>query len=305
MVDQSKLERSQDMLRLASEMSLQYYKKPLIITYSGGKDSDVMLDLARKALKPGEFEVVNSHTTVDAPPTVYHIREVFEQLKADGIKTTVKYPMHKGKRVTMWDLIADNGMPPTRLARYCCTVLKENSTSNSLRAVGVRNDESRTRSSYDDFALWGGTRTNYSVEHVKEVYAEAQEKDEFWDCQFITMAKKNKSIVVRPILHWTHNDIWDYIHENDIKYNPLYDKGFKRVGCIGCPLSGCKNMKRGFSMFPTYRKAYLRAFDKMIKQHTHGCKWKTAEEVMEWWLADKTAIPGQLQLSFEEQTDDI
>lgn len=64
-------------------------------------------------------------------------------------------------------------------------------------------------------------------------------------------------------------------------------------------------MKRGFSMFPTYRKAYLRAFDKMIKQHTHGCKWKTAEEVMEWWLADKTAIPGQLQLSFEEQTDDI
>lgn len=75
---QEKIKEAIEALRLASKMSLKYYKKPLIITYSGGKDSDVMLDLAKRA--DIEFEVMNSHTTVDAPETVYHIREVFEKI---------------------------------------------------------------------------------------------------------------------------------------------------------------------------------------------------------------------------------
>lgn len=54
-------------IRMASEMSLSYYQKPLVCTYSGGKDSDVMLELFRRAGIP--FEVLHSHTTMDAPPT--------------------------------------------------------------------------------------------------------------------------------------------------------------------------------------------------------------------------------------------
>lgn len=53
-------------IKAASEMSLSHYKQPLICTYSGGKDSDVMLELFRRSGIP--FEVLNSHTTADAPP---------------------------------------------------------------------------------------------------------------------------------------------------------------------------------------------------------------------------------------------
>lgn len=53
-------------IKLASEMSLHYYKKPLVCTYSGGKDSDVMLELFKRS--GVLFEVSNSHTTADAPP---------------------------------------------------------------------------------------------------------------------------------------------------------------------------------------------------------------------------------------------
>ena len=53
-------------IKAASEMSLSHYKQPLICTYSGGKDSDVMLRLFRRSGIP--FEVLNSHTTADAPP---------------------------------------------------------------------------------------------------------------------------------------------------------------------------------------------------------------------------------------------
>ena len=118
-MDEEKIEHSCKTLKLAAEMSKEYYGKPLIITYSGGKDSDVMLWIAERCLKPDEFEVISSHTSVDAPPTVYHIREVFERLNSKGIKATERYPLDKdGKQITMWNLIPQKQIPPTRLARY-------------------------------------------------------------------------------------------------------------------------------------------------------------------------------------------
>ena len=71
-------------LRLAAEMSETYYAKPLIITISGGKDSDACLALARAA--GIRYEVQHNHTSVDAPETVYHVRETFRRLENEGIK---------------------------------------------------------------------------------------------------------------------------------------------------------------------------------------------------------------------------
>lgn len=89
-------------LRLAAEMSETYYAKPLIITTSGGKDSDACLALARAA--GIRYEVQHNHTTADAPETVYHVRETFRRLENEGIKCTVNLPTYKGQRVTMWSL---------------------------------------------------------------------------------------------------------------------------------------------------------------------------------------------------------
>ena len=110
-------------IKLASEMSLQHYGVPLVCTYSGGKDSDVVLELFRRSGVP--YEVHNSHTTVDAPQTIYHIRQKFGVLENLGIKATVEKPVYKGQRCSMWTLIPEKKTPPTRMKRYCCSVLKE------------------------------------------------------------------------------------------------------------------------------------------------------------------------------------
>ena len=124
-----KICKAQKALRLAADMSKTYYGEPLIVTYSGGKDSDVMLDLAESCLKADEFEVLNSHTTVDAPETVRHIRETFKRLNDKGIKTSIDYHVQEdGTRLTMWNLIPKKLMPPTRIVRYCCQVLKESNS---------------------------------------------------------------------------------------------------------------------------------------------------------------------------------
>lgn len=131
-LEQKAIER----IKMASELSLYHYKQPLICTDSGGKDSDVMLELFKRSGVP--FEVLNSHTTADAPPTVYHIRKKFRQLEEEGIKATIKYPP-----LTMWQLIPKKLLPPTRMARYCCAVLKEGNTPNRFVATGVRWAESK------------------------------------------------------------------------------------------------------------------------------------------------------------------
>ena len=153
-----KIEKAKKALRLAADMSKTYYKAPLIIAYSGGKDSDVLLHLAESVLSCSEFEVINGHTTVDAPETVYHIRNTFKRLNGKGIKTTIDY--HKkpdGTNETMWTLITKKTMPPTRIVRYCCQVLKETTTPHRLCALGVRAAESSKRQGRDTFGTRGGT----------------------------------------------------------------------------------------------------------------------------------------------------
>lgn len=71
-----------------------------------------------------------------------------------------------------------------------------------------------------------------------------------------------------------------------------------RVGCIGCPMAGKRRYKE-FADFPTYKRAYIRSFDKMLeirKAKGLDTKWKTGEDVFNWWMRDDNIV-GQMELS--------
>ena len=84
---------------------------------SGGKDSSVLTHIAMKAGCP--FDVIHNHTTVDAPETVYFIREKFKRLRAAGIKAEIVMP-----KETMWQLIVRKKTPPTIAERLGTLVRK-------------------------------------------------------------------------------------------------------------------------------------------------------------------------------------
>ena len=140
--EQTAIER----LRQAAELSEFYYQKPLMLTYSGGKDSEVCLELAKRA--GIAFEVIHSITTADAPETVRHVRQKFHELELAGVQCTIHRPRYKGQPTSMWNLIPQKGFPPIRTHRYCCQVLKEGATPHRMVVIGVRRDESMTRRSY-------------------------------------------------------------------------------------------------------------------------------------------------------------
>ena len=114
-----------------------------VIADSGGKDSSVIKHIALKTKEMYglDFKVRHNHTTVDAPETVYFVREEKRKFIAAGIPYEITYP-----KESMWQLIPRHGTPPTRLFRYCCADLKENTGKIGERLVtGVRKAESQNR----------------------------------------------------------------------------------------------------------------------------------------------------------------
>ena len=93
------IEKAIERLKIGEQTSLMYYNKPLLICYSGGKDSDVLIELAKIANI--NFEVVHSHTTADAPETVIYIRKRFHSLETEGIRCSITYPVFKSKPTSM------------------------------------------------------------------------------------------------------------------------------------------------------------------------------------------------------------
>jgi 3'-phosphoadenosine 5'-phosphosulfate sulfotransferase (PAPS reductase)/FAD synthetase len=83
--------------------------------------------------------------------------------------------------------------------------------------------------------------------------------------------------MVNPIVDWTDEEVWEYIHARNLPYCELYDQGYTRIGCIGCPLAGAEKMRKDFERYPKYRDNYIRAFDRMIKAHPGEIKIATGE----------------------------
>jgi phosphoadenosine phosphosulfate reductase len=286
-LEQTAIER----LKAASDMSLRLFEKPLVITYSGGKDSDVLLHLARASGIP--FEVLHSLTTADAPETVRHVYDTFRRLEEKGVKCDVdKHVQPDGSRVTMWNLIPRKLMPPTRLVRYCCAVLKEGGGKDRFIATGVRWAESTARKRR------GGLEVLTSKPQSKLILSNDNDKDRrlFETCQL-----KGKR-VVNPIIDWKDNEVLDYAAIEKIPMNPLYCEGFHRVGCVGCPMAS-KARTMEFARYPRIKAAYIRAFDRMLEERRKRslpCQWQSGVDVFHWWMEDGV-LPGQEVLGgFEE-----
>ena len=188
------------------------------VSYSGGKDSDVILELMKMAGIP--YRAIYKNTTIDPSGTIAHARE----MGAEVVRP----------KKTFFQLISEKGFP-SRVSRWCCSVLKEYKICN--RAIqGIRRSESRKR---------------------PERYKEPEICREY--------SAREKVKVYLPILEWTDEDVAEFIKERNIKCHPLYYRGggqfdvTQRLGCMGCPLVSRKKRIQFFKENPRWLKAWIRA----------------------------------------------
>ena len=121
---------------------------------------------------------------------------------------------------------------------------------------------------------------------------------------------KRHKTTLNPIIEWTDTDVWGFIKGETVPYCELYDEGFPRIGCIGCPMARQKGREREFQRWPKYKNAYLYAFERMIRERIRRGKvdgtWRigtTAQDVFNWWM-EYDVLPGQMSFDDYEEDDD-
>ena len=148
---------------------------------------------------------------------------------------------------------------PLRQARWCCTYLKEKGGTGRTVVTGIRAQESARRSK----------RSCY-------------EKD--W--------RDKTKIYLHIIFKWSEADVWEYIKTYGLLYCELYDRGWKRIGCLGCPMVTYKERERVLNLYPRVKKQYQKAFvalyeKKKSEGKTSVDRWKDGETMFYWWITSK------------------
>lgn len=297
------------MNREKERRAIQYLKtfepesEPYYLCYSGGKDSDCIRILAE--LAGVKHECKHNLTTVDAPETVRYVREIIG-------KENIEYP-----ELSMWQLIPKKKIPPTRLIRYCCHEYKEKGGKGRVKMTGVRWTESNARQKRAGLVnVIGKEKTIKKLAEERQVKFKTTKQggivmndDNSETRRFVEMCYRTTSTLVNPIVDWTDEDVWEFLHYYGCRGNPLYQCGEKRIGCIGCPLQGSRGMKKDFQKYPKYRAAYVRAFDKMIQAREEAglpndAAWADGERVMRWWVGDDP-LQRTLFDYYETNLDDV
>ena len=274
--EQSLLNKSIKLIQEFEESALKRNPLGYVVGYSGGKDSDVLVSLFRRA--EVKFCIVHNHTTLDMPETVYYIRHKFDEWERQGISCKIYYP-----DANFWSLCLKKKMLPQRQIRFCCAVLKEAQNpelKQSIRSFGVRKAESKKRMLLRD-SIETRNNTNYS-DQQRFHFDDTEQVKEIGACY------TNNYFIINPLAYWPDDYLWDYIESEKIEINPLYRCGFKRIGCIGCPMAGTVGRIKEFERYPKYKERFIKLCDNIIDlrnaENSNKKCFKNGAEYFEWWL---------------------
>lgn len=284
----SKINTAYERYRWAAKEAERLFDMPLVVRYSGGKDSDVILQLAKESGVP--FRVTHNLTTADPPDNVYYIRRVFAALREEGIDCRIDVP-----RRSLWRIMRETLVIPSRIMRVCCSELKERRMPDAPYIVtGVRWAESARRRAKSGIAM---VHNAFARERGEEKAADAWllTTDDASSRRLFEQCQLRGVRVLNPIIDWSDDDVWSYLHSRGIDGNPLYKEGWTRIGCVGCPLASPRAREIAFARYPKLYKAWRDAIAYVIERRKAmgnpmilmGRPVESVEDVLGTWCAGR------------------
>jgi phosphoadenosine phosphosulfate reductase len=242
------------------------------VAFSGGKDSQVIYHLCKEAKV--KFDAHYNITGIDPPELVYFIRENYPDVQR-----------HQHEK-SMFQLMEEKGLP-TRLKRFCCAELKERGGAGRFVITGVRWAESARRKNSRNLVEFDmfGSQSKQAKEN-REIFLNSDNDEKR---QMIENCSVKGKHVLNPIVDWKDSEVWSYLKSRNLEYCKLYDEGYKRLGCIGCPMSSSK--REELKRYPKFAENYKRAIARWLPGYLERRKVKsekplfaTVDEWYSWWI---------------------
>lgn len=259
------------------------------VSYSGGKDSEVNLDLVKRALPHNSFVIVFGDTMMEYPDTYAAVENAKRICKNEGIRFYVAKANTSPNKT--WKQFG----PPTSTIRWCCSVHKTTPQLLLLRDiigkdnftemafVGVRADESIRRASYE--------KISYGTKH----------KGQF-SCN--------------PILEWNSAEIYLYIFQHKLHMNKAYMRGLSRAGCLVCPMASKLSEHLRLKNYETQVSEYLSLIKETnasdttperLQSYIENSGWKVRKNGRDLTLADRSYVEciskGYLTITFRDKNE--
>ncbi|MEM0483244.1 MAG: phosphoadenosine phosphosulfate reductase family protein [Pyrobaculum sp.] len=249
---------------------VEKYKKPVVVSYSGGKDSLVALDLTARS--GAKFYIFFNDTGLEPPETYENLKIVEEMYRAEVLIGSA------GSR--FWESMEKFG-PPARDYRWCCKVIKLGPTTEVLKA--------RFPEGYISIV---GQRGAESFQRAKLPRVSPSK----WVAG---------SIVAAPLQEWTALEVWLYIFLHRLPYNKAYERGFDRLGCVVCPANELAELELVSRSYPEiYNKMAEALREHFSEEEVKMGLWRWRGRIpgdLARWVKKDTGSPLPVRIKTQER----
>ncbi len=271
-----KMLHSVELLQKAEKIALNYdAENGYYLAFSGGKDSQALFHMTQ--LAGVKFRGHMNLTSVDPPEVIRFVKKNYPEVER----------LKPGKSI--FQIAVEKQILPTMRVRWCCAEYKETAGAGKVTLIGIRKAESSRRAKRNEVEInnhkFSGNLDGLDEYRQEQKAKRARRKSKEQGVN-ITNADEEQtlgcihgkeSLLISPIIYWTEKDVWEFLN-NVVKvpHCSLYDEGWHRIGCIGCPMGSHKQKMIESARYPHVKRGWIKAI-KAIRGRDF-CKRNLLEE---------------------------
>lgn len=255
---QEKILHSVELIRKAEKLALAYDpENGYYNTFSGGKDSQCLYHIVK--LAGVKHKTHMNLTSVDPPEVIRFVKTQYPDV--DLIKP----------EKSIYKYAVDMKILPTMRVRWCCAKFKESAGAGKVTLIGIRHAESPRRAKRNEVEI-NNRKFSGNLDELDD-YRKARNAQKrgrkpkgYREVTIVNATgertlgciRGKESLLISPIINWTDDDVWTFLNTLCITHCELYDQGWHRIGCIGCPMSSSKQKILENERWPHVKRNWIK-----------------------------------------------
>lgn len=191
-------------------------------------------------------------TSVDPPEVIRFVKKQYPEVELIKPKDSI------------YHVAVRKQLLPTKKVRWCCEEYKEHAGAGKVTLIGIRRQESSRRKKRNEVEIdsrkFSGDLKGLEKYRKKKLKAKGINITNATEERTVGCISGKESLLISPLLHWTERDVWIFLNKvMRVPHCELYDQGFHRIGCIGCPMSNFKQKMIENQRWPHVRRNWIQA----------------------------------------------